>query len=158
MVNKLCYTCGRTLPEEKYPRKHTGRREAECEGCLNKEPIVKQRPKIIGKSPIPPQLGKLHAQREVMPIKPPSRQKRADIERAIRIWENRLHKFCTGRGWFMVKDAEEEVMYSTPVVREILNNLAKAGFLEKKTERRRKLYRLNEHPQSVQDVGVVSGV
>lgn len=155
---KLCYTCGHVYPEEKFPKKHTGRREAECENCFNSEPLVKQRPKIVGISPKPPQLGKLHTRREVMRSNKVPHRKKVEIERAIRIWENRLHKFSTGRGWFSVKEAEDEVMYSTPVVREILNNLTNEGFLEKKTDRRRKLYRLKENQVTVQEVGVVTGV
>ena len=155
---KLCYTCGHIYPEEKFPLKHTGRREAECADCLNKEPIVKQRPKILGKSPIPPRLGKLHPPREVMRSKPKTRKRKVKIERAIRVWEKRLHRFSTGRGWFTVKEAEGEIMYSTPVVREILNALVGEGFLEKKTECRRKMYRLKENPLDVQEMGVVTEV
>lgn len=66
MVNKLCCTCGQILPLEQFPLKPSGRHEAECTECFNKEPLTRQRPKILGKSPIPPRLAGLN-----QPVSPP---------------------------------------------------------------------------------------
>jgi len=67
VVNKLCCTCGQILPIEKFPKKIVGhRREAECETCIKKQPMVRQRPKILGKSSRPPRLAGLHS-----PVSPP---------------------------------------------------------------------------------------
>jgi len=69
VVNKLCCTCGRILPLEKFPMKPTGhRQEAECEDCIKNQPLVRKRPRILGKSPIPPRLAGLHQPTNPPPI------------------------------------------------------------------------------------------
>lgn len=144
---KLCCTCGQVKPIEKFPQKVVGhRREAECETCIKNKPMVRQRPKIIGKSTRPPRLGKIHsADEEVTPKPPLTRKELADRKRANEIWENRLKSFAIDRGWFTIKEAEEEIMYSISIVRNILNILVKQGYLQKKTQNRSKLYKLHSH-------------
>lgn len=75
MVNKLCCTCGQILPLEQFPLKPSGRHEAECTECFNKEPLTRQRPKILGKSPKPPRLAGLH-----QPVSPPPKPSPANGE------------------------------------------------------------------------------
>lgn len=156
MVNKLCCTCGRILPLEQFPMKPSGRLEAECGECLNKEPLTRQRPKILGKSPIPPRLGGLHQTSKVFIIDENPR-KMSENNRAIHVWENRLMRFARKRDWFTAKDAKEPVQYSLPVVRNILNTLSILGFLEKNDEPRVKLYRIKQNqPLNHDEAGLIA--
>ena len=157
MVNKLCCTCGQIKPLEKFPLKIVGhRREAECEDCIKNRPLVRQRPIIVGKSSIPPRLGKMHSSPEEIIIeteiikKPKPQRTRGNKQssektRAIHVWENRLMRFATNQDWFTPKDAKEPAQYSLPIVRNILNTLTDLGYLEKNDEKRVKLYRIKQN-------------
>lgn len=155
MVNKLCCTCGQVKPLKEFPKKIVGnRREAECQDCIKNQPLVRERPKILGKSPIPPRLGKMHSlEVGVIEEDNPSKtfEKTSDNDRAVHVWEKRLMKFATNRNWFTAKDAKEPAQYSLPIVRNILNTLTELGYLEKNDEKRVKLYRIKQNHLLKQD-------
>lgn len=155
---KLCCTCGRILPLENFPMKPNGhRREADCEECINNQPLVRQRPRILGKSPIPPRLGRMHQKSSKVFIIDENPRITSENNRAIQVWENRLMRFARKHGWFTAKDAKEPVQYSLPVVRNILNTLSSLGFLEKNDEPRVKLYRIKQNqPLNGDETGLIA--
>ena len=157
MVNKLCCTCGQVKPLKKFPKKIVGnRREAECEDCIKNHPLVRERPKILGKSTIPPRLGRMHETSEVLviedtPVQTSENRQSPENTRAIQVWEKRLMRFAINRDWFTPKDAKEPAQYSLPIVRNILNTLVTFDYLEKNDEKRVKLYRIKQNHLLKQD-------
>ena len=140
---KLCCTCGEIKPLTQFPIKPTSHRhEAECNECFNKEILPLQRPKILGVSPIPPRLGKVHSPRKT--VEAVSHKQKVEEERAILAWKNAIKEYAINQDWFTARDVKPIIQYSLQVTMRILNNLTLQGYLEKKTETRVKLYRIKK--------------
>ncbi|MDY9922756.1 hypothetical protein [Methanobacterium sp.] len=156
MVNKLCCTCGEVKPMEKFPKKIVGhRREAECEDCIKNKPMVRQRPRILGKSPRPPRLGKIHAPRKVVEVVPDTHRQQVNDERARKTWDDIIRGYAQNQDWFTARDVKPQINYSLQVTMQILNDLSKLGYLEKKTDHRVKQYRMKNELINHEEAGLI---
>lgn len=169
---KICNSCGEAKPLDKFSMKISGRRlEDICIKCLEQSLRPKKIPKTAGYSNIPPRLGnKTINQRELKRcgtcgelqllrnfsvdnstadgLRSYCRtcagrhHKKHITTRALILWEKEIRSYAAKQNWFTAKDIKKLIKYNITSTREYLNFLSREGFLETRTNKWRKYYRL----------------
>lgn len=184
---KLCNQCGKVKPLTEFSMRIGGHRPEDiCNKCLEIR-TQPRRPKILGRSHIPPRLAGLDHKPslpqkrcitcnnekplEEFHIKNSSPDGRQDScrdclnerhrnnirDRALKLWDDMIRNFAVQKKgeWFSSREVKVLIQRDISPTREYLNELTRRGYLEKKTESRRKFYRL---PQGLTNLETESGV